>query len=263
MIESNKKIIFNMEGLTMIGIKNNNGFFRISVAVIMLLSTLGLIRLSAQSHDTVDSYSETFYAFYGFFPYEFYFGDNRARRLTVNFYGKNRLVIENNSYVLGIKIVRDKDRGLFPFRDTIYFHVIDPPQKELSVRHRQIIVDSVTSTRHITASQTVPPYRDIKFEDTNMVFPLLQKSDTIFVSRNNRHLRIRDFEFSVYQYVTLPNGEALKQESVKFPPQERMRPIIYKKFLKWVEEEKSKDDGLVPDETILKIIDKYYDWDAK
>lgn len=37
----------------MIGIKNNNGFFRISVAVIMLLSTLGLIRLSAQSHDTV------------------------------------------------------------------------------------------------------------------------------------------------------------------------------------------------------------------
>ena len=50
----------------MIGIKNNNGFFRISVAVIMLLSTLGLIRLSAQSHDTVDSYSETFYAFYGF-----------------------------------------------------------------------------------------------------------------------------------------------------------------------------------------------------
>jgi len=26
---------------------------------------------------------------------------------------------------------------------------------------------------------------------------------------------------------------------------------------------KSKDDGLVPDETILKIIDKYYDWDAK
>ena len=41
----------------MIGIKNNNGFFRISVAVIMLLSTLGLIRLSAQSHDTVDSYS--------------------------------------------------------------------------------------------------------------------------------------------------------------------------------------------------------------
>lgn len=184
----------------MIGIKNNNGFFRISVAVIMLLSTLGLIRLSAQSHDTVDSYSETFYAFYGFFPYEFYFSDNRARRLTVNFYGKNRLVIENNSYVLGIKIVRDKDRGLFPFRDTIYFHVIDPPQKELSVRHRQIIVDSVTSTRHITASQTVPPYRDIKFEDTNMVFPLLQKSDTIFVSRNNRHLRIRDFEFSVYQY---------------------------------------------------------------
>ena len=179
------------------------------------------------------------------------------------FYGKNRLVIENNSYVLGIKIVRDKDRGLFPFRDTIYFHVIDPPQKELSVRHRQIIVDSVTSTRHITASQTVPPYRDIKFEDTNMVFPLLQKSDTIFVSRNNRHLRIRDFEFSVYQYVTLPNGKALKQESVKFPPQERMRPIIYKKFLKWVEEEKSKDDGLVPDETILKIIDKYYDWDAK
>lgn len=140
--------------------------------------------------------------------------------------------------------------------------MIDPPQKELSVRHRQIIVDSVTSTRHITASQTVPPYRDIKFEDTNMVFPLLQKSDTIFVSRNNRHLRIRDFEFSVYQYVTLPNGEALKQES-KFPPQERMRPIIYKKFLKWVEEEKSKDDGLVPDETILKIIDKYYDWDAK
>lgn len=198
-----------------------------------------------------------------FFPYEFYFSDNRARRLTVNFYGKNRLVIENNSYVLGIKIVRDKDRGLFPFRDTIYFHVIDPPQKELSVRHRQIIVDSVTSTRHITASQTVPPYRDIKFEDTNMVFPLLQKSDTIFVSRNNRHLRIRDFEFSVYQYVTLPNGKALKQESVKFPPQERMRPIIYKKFLKWVEEEKSKDDGLVPDETILKIIDKYYDWDAK
>lgn len=96
-----------------------------------------------------------------------------------------------------------------------------------------------------------------------MVFPLLQKSDTIFVSRNNRHLRIRDFEFSVYQYVTLPNGKALKQESVKFPPQERMRPIIYKKFLKWVEEEKSKDDGLVPDETILKIIDKYYDWDAK
>lgn len=88
MIESNKKIIFNMEGLTMIGIKNNNGFFRISVAVIMLLSTLGLIRLSAQSHDTVDSYSETFYAFYGFFPYEFYFSDNRARRLTVNFYGK-------------------------------------------------------------------------------------------------------------------------------------------------------------------------------
>lgn len=70
----------------MIGIKNNNGFFRISVAVIMLLSTLGLIRLSAQSHDTVDSYSETFYAFYGFFPYEFYFSDNRARRLTVNFY---------------------------------------------------------------------------------------------------------------------------------------------------------------------------------
>ncbi len=263
MIESNKKIIFNMEGLTMIGIKNNNGFFRISVAVIMLLSTLGLIRLSAQSHDTVDSYSETFYAFYGFFPYEFYFSDNRARRLTVNFYGKNRLVIENNSYVLGIKIVRDKDRGLFPFRDTIYFHVIDPPQKELSVRHRQIIVDSVTSTRHITASQTVPPYRDMKIKDTNMVFPLLQKSDTIFVSRNNRHLRIRDFEFSVYQYVTLPNGEALKQESVKFPPQERMRPIIYKKFLKWVEEEKSKDDGLVPDETILKIIDKYYDWDAK
>lgn len=50
---------------------------------------------------------------------------------------------------------------------------------------------------------------------------------------------------------------------MKFPPQERMRPIIYKKFLKWVEEEKSKDDGLVPDETILKIIDKYYDWDAK
>ena len=42
MIESNKKIIFNMEGLTMIGIKNNNGFFRISVAVIMLLSILGL-----------------------------------------------------------------------------------------------------------------------------------------------------------------------------------------------------------------------------
>ena len=76
-------------------------------------------------------------------------------------------------------------------------------------------------------------------------------------------MRIRDFEFSVYQYVTLPNGEALKQESVKFPPQERVRPIIYKKFLKWVEEEKSKDDGLVPDETILKIIDKYYDWDAK
>lgn len=262
MIESNKKIIFNIEGLTMIGIKNNNGFFRISVAVIMLLSILGL-RMRATPHDTVDSYSETFYAFYGFFPYEFYFSDNRARRLTVNFYGKNRLVIENNSYVLGIKIVRDKDRGLFPFRDTIYFHVIDPPQKELSVRHRQIIVDSVTSTRHITASQTVPPYRDIKFEDTNMVFPLLQKSDTIFVSRNNRHLRIKDFEFSVYQYVTLPNGEALKQESVKFPPQERMRPIIYKKFLKWVEEEKSKDDGLVPDETILKIIDKYYDWDAK
>lgn len=31
-----------MEGLTMIGIKNNNGFFRISVAVIMLLSILGL-----------------------------------------------------------------------------------------------------------------------------------------------------------------------------------------------------------------------------
>lgn len=176
----------------MIGIKNNNGFFRISVAVIMLLSILGLRMRATPPHDTVDSYSETFYAFYGFFPYEFYFSDNRARRLTVNFYGKNRLVIENNSYVLGIKIVRDKDRGLFPFRDTIYFHVIDPPQKELSVRHRQIIVDSVTSTRHITASQTVPPYRDMKIKDTNMVFPLLQKSDTIFVSRNNRHLRIRD-----------------------------------------------------------------------
>lgn len=87
MIESNKKIIFNMEGLTMIGIKNNNGFFRISVAVIMLLSILGL-RMRAAPHDTVDSYSETFYAFYGFFPYEFYFSDNRARRLTVNFYGK-------------------------------------------------------------------------------------------------------------------------------------------------------------------------------
>lgn len=54
-----------MEGLTMIGIKNNNGFFRISVAVIMLLSILGL-RMRATPHDTVDSYSETFYAFYGF-----------------------------------------------------------------------------------------------------------------------------------------------------------------------------------------------------
>lgn len=59
MIESNKKIIFNMEGLTMIGIKNNNGFFRFLVAVIMLLSILGL-RMRATAHDTVDSYSETF-----------------------------------------------------------------------------------------------------------------------------------------------------------------------------------------------------------
>lgn len=251
-----------MEGLVMIGIKNNNSFFRISVTVIMLISILG-IRMRATPHDTVNSYSETFYAFYGFFPYEFYFSDSKARRLTVNFYGKNRLVIENNSYVLGIKIVRDKDRGLFPFRDTIYFHVIDPPQKELSVRHRLIIVDSVTSSRHITASQTVPPYRDIKFKDTNMVFPLLQKSDTIFVSRNNRHLRIRDFEFSVYHHVTLPDGKALKQVSVKFPPQEKMRPSMYKKFLKWAEEENGKEDGLHLDETILKIIDKYYDWSPR
>lgn len=49
----------------MIGIKNNNGFFRFLVAVIMLLSILGL-RMRATAHDTVDSYSETFYAFYGF-----------------------------------------------------------------------------------------------------------------------------------------------------------------------------------------------------
>ena len=98
----------------MIGIKNNNDFFRISVAAIMLLSILGFrFRIMATPHDIVDSYSETFYAFYGFFPYEFYFSDNRARRLTVNFYGKNRLVIENNSYVLGIKIVRDKDRSYY------------------------------------------------------------------------------------------------------------------------------------------------------
>ena len=41
-----------------------------------------------------------------------------------------------------------------------------------------------------------------------------------------------------------------------------MRPSVYKKFLEWVEEEKSKDDGLPPDETILKIIEKYYDWNA-
>ena len=41
-----------------------------------------------------------------------------------------------------------------------------------------------------------------------------------------------------------------------------MRPSIYKKFLKWVEEEKRKDNGLVPDESLLKILDKYYDWDA-
>lgn len=171
-----------MEDLAMIGIKNNNDFFRISVAAIMLLSILGFrFRIMATPHDIVDSYSETFYAFYGFFPYEFYFSDNRARRLTVNFYGKNRLVIENNSYVLGIKIVRDKDRGLFPFRDTIYFHVIDPPQKELSVRHRQIIVDSVTSTRHITASQTVPPYRDKNLK-TPIWFSRYYKNPTQFLS---------------------------------------------------------------------------------
>lgn len=92
-----------MEDLAMIGIKNNNNFSRISVAAIMLLSILGFrFRIMATPHDIVDSYSETFYAFYGFFPYEFYFSDNRARRLTVNFYGKNRLVIENNSYVLPI-----------------------------------------------------------------------------------------------------------------------------------------------------------------
>ena len=29
-----------------------------------------------------------------------------------------------------------------------------------------------------------------------------------------------------------------------------------------VEEEKRKDNGLVPDESLLKILDKYYDWDA-
>ena len=96
-----------------------------------------------------------------------------------------------------------------------------------------------------------------------MVFPLLQSSDTIFVSWNNRHLRIRDFEFSVYQYVIRPDGKALKQESIKFPPQEKMRPKEYLKFLEWVEEEKSKDHGLVPDETLLKIIDKYYDWNVQ
>ena len=32
---------------------------------------------------------------------------------------------------------------MFPFCDTIYFHVIDFPKKEWSVHHKQIIVDSV------------------------------------------------------------------------------------------------------------------------
>lgn len=249
-----------MEGLVMFGIKNSNSLFRFSVVIILLLSTIGLIRMRAQSYDIVASYSETFYTFYGFSPYQYYFSDSKARRLTINFYGKNCLVIKNNSQVFCKNI--EQNRDLFTFCDTIYFHAIDPQTEERSIRHRQIIVDRISSSRHSTASRTVPPYRDIKFEDTNMVFPLLQKYDTIFVSRNNRHLRIRDFEFSVYQYVTLPDGEALKQPSIKFSPQEKMRPSVYKKFLEWVEEEKSKDDGLPPDETILKIIDKYYDWNA-
>ena len=92
----------------MIGIKNSNSLFRFSVVVILLLSTIivdnyknkdmfsvvvilllstiGLIRMRAQSYDIVASYSETFYTFYGFSPYQYYFSDSKARRLTINFY---------------------------------------------------------------------------------------------------------------------------------------------------------------------------------
>ncbi len=147
------------------------------------------------------------------------------------------------------------------FSDTVYFHVISPHLNDKEMRHRQIIVDSVASARLVTDSYTVPPYRDMNCTDTYMIFPLLQNSDTIFVSMNNRNLRIRDFEFSVNPFVTKPDGAVLKNESVKFPPQENMRPEIYKKFLEWVEEQ-DKEDGLTPDETILELIDKHYDWNA-
>lgn len=136
-----KTVNIYMKGSVMIGTKNSNSIFRFSVAVIMLLTTLGLISIRAQTYDIVASYSETFYNFYGFSPYQYYFSDSDARRLTINFYGKNCLIIENNSQVFGMNNERNKD--MFPFCDTIYFHVIDFPIKEWSVHHKQIIVDSV------------------------------------------------------------------------------------------------------------------------
>lgn len=228
---------------------------KLVVIVILIANAMLLFNVKSQANDIVTSYSETFFHFYGFFPYEFRFSDSPSRNLTINFFGKNCLMIKND-------VKRTSISPQLSFCDTVYFHVICTPFNDKEMPHRQIIVDSVASARHFSDSHTVPPYRDINCTDSYMIFPLLHNSDTIFVSMNNRNLRIRDFEFSVNPFVTLPNGAVLKKESIKFPPQEKMRPKTYRKFLDWVEEQKNKEDGLVPDEAILEFIGRYYDWNA-
>lgn len=239
----------------MIGIKNSKCFYRFVAAISMVSNILFCTNIKCQaSGDIVDSYSETFFQFYGFFPYEYCFRDSPKRNLTINFLGKDQLIIKNN-------VSKAFRNAQLSFCDTVYFHVISPSFKDIE-SHRQIIVDSVTSTRAFSNSYTVPPYRSLKCANIHMIFPFLQNSDTIFVNTNCRNLRIRDFEFSVHPQATLPDGIALKKVGVKFLPQERMRPEIYRKFLEWVKEQHDKDDGLIPNEAVLKLIDKYYNWNA-
>ncbi len=74
-----------MKTFVMIGVKNRRCLCKLVVVVMLIANTIFLFNIKIQANDIVASCSETFFHFYGFFPYEFCFSDSPSRNLTINF----------------------------------------------------------------------------------------------------------------------------------------------------------------------------------
>lgn len=201
----------------------------------------------AQGWDLVSAYSHNFYRFFGFYPYKYFFGDSRGRSLSINFLGRNSLVLEN--------VPTGYDN--LCFTDTIYFHADSSIcSNGIAANRNQLLVDSIASQRHASSADCVKPYRNTELTSTYAVFPRLQpRRDTIFVSTDYKVLRIRDFDFTISRCAKYPDGSALREPNVKFQPLENMRPQRYRAFL-----EELRQENRSPDDYLLEFIDKYYDW---